>query len=264
MNFLRALVLVVAVPALAQTWNSNAGGWNTGYGTVYGSFGYAMATQNIYQTSQMNMQRLIMRQAMIKKWGLAAVEEAERNAKAGKTGSNAELQKQVVAAPAPPTPKNIGAFKPGKSSSYQQLANTLGSTKEEKDAIALIGNATSQAFDAEPKTKAMRNNVAGAFTFFLVSNLTVASGQEEPSDEKVQALFQAINQALDANPDFAKTTGKQKQELYEMLMLFTGLPLAIAEDAKSRGDDAQLKQAQELAAKLIELVFKADPASMKF
>ncbi len=79
---MRALLMVVlASSAMAQTWNSNAGGWNTGYGTVYGSFGSAMATQNMYNTMQLNIQRATMRQAMINKWGLAAVEKnAEKKA----------------------------------------------------------------------------------------------------------------------------------------------------------------------------------------
>lgn len=263
MNVLRAAVLLFAVPAFAQTWNSNAGGWNTGYGTVYGSFGLAMATQNIYQSTQQNMQRLIMRQAMIKKWGLAAVEEAERNAKAGKQGGNAELQQQVVAAPPPPAPKNVGAFKPGKTTTFAKLGDALGSTKEEKDAVALIGAATRDAFEAQPETKPWRNNVAGALAFFLIGNLTIASGQQEPSDETSQALFQALNQALDASPEFAKATAKQKQEMYELLIGFTGVPLAIWEDAKSRGDEKQMKQAQEVAAKLIELVLKTDASQVK-
>jgi hypothetical protein len=263
MNFSRAVVLLLAVPALAQSWNSNAGGWNTGYGTVYGSFGLAMATQNIYTSTQQNMQRLMVRQAMINKWGLAAVEEAERNAKAGKQGKNTELQQQVVAAPPPPAPKNLGVFKPGKTTTFQKLGDAIGSTKEEKDAVALIGSATKDAFEAQPETKAWRNNVAGAFAFFLIGNLTIASGQEEPSDETSQALFQALNQALDANPEFAKTSAKQKQEMYELLIGFTGVPLAIYEDAKARNDAKQMKQAQEISTKLIELVFKTDASQVK-
>ena len=77
-------MLAAASGAAAQTYNSYSGGYNTGYGTVYGSFGLAMATQNIYNTTQMQIQKLAMRQAMINKWGKAAVEKAEREAAQGK------------------------------------------------------------------------------------------------------------------------------------------------------------------------------------
>lgn len=267
MNLLRVLVLVLAVPAVAQTWNSNAGGWNTGYGTVYGTFGLAMATQNIYTSTQQNMQRLIMRQAMIKKWGLAAVEEAERNARAGKKSSttNAELQQQVATAPPPPAPKNSGVFKPGKTDTFKKLGDALGTTAEEKNAITLIAKATRDAFEAQPEMKPWKNNLAGALGFFLVGNLALATGKmdDEVSDETSRALFESLNQALDASPEFAKTSARQKQEAYEMLIGFTGVPLAIYEDGKARGDEQQMKQAQEISAQLLKLVFKTDAAQMK-
>jgi len=253
-------VVLFAVPAFAQQWNSNAGGWNTGYGTVYGSFGVAMATQNIYNTTQMQIQRLTMRQAMINKWGLAAVEKAEREAASGKKSTAPEgLQ---VTAPSP-APKNVGVFKPGKSTVAKQLGDAIGSTKEEKDAVAMLASATKDAFEAQPETQKWKNNVAGALAFFLISNLVVATGSEEPSDETSQALFQAMSLALDASPEMAKASAKDKQQLYEVLIGFTGLPLAIYTEAKERGDAAQMKQAQELAAKLIELVLKVDAKSVK-
>jgi hypothetical protein len=201
-----------------------------------------------------------MRQAMINKWGLAAVEKAEREAASGKKSTAPEgLQ---VTAP-PPAPKNVGVFKPGKSTVAKQLGDAIGSTKEERDAVAMLASATKEAFEAQPETQKWKNNVAGALAFFLISNLVVATGSEEPSDETSQALFQAMSLALDASPEMAKASAKDKQQLYDLLIGFTGLPLAIYTEAKERGDAAQMKQAQELAAKLIELVLKVDAKSVK-
>ncbi|MFO0597278.1 MAG: DUF6683 family protein [Myxococcaceae bacterium] len=263
MNALRASLIVSVVvassPAVAQSWNSNSGGWNTGYGTVYGSFGLANATQNMYNTMQLNLQRATMRQAMINKWGLAAVEEAERNAKAGKPAPSG----MQVSAP-PPAPKNLGVFKPSaKSTTFKQLGDALGGTAEEKQAITTIAQATRDAFESQPDTAPWKNNVAGALTFFLVGNLVIATGSEEPSDEATKALFNAISQTLDASPEFAKTSAKDKQALYEALIGFTGIPLAISSDAKERGDAKQEQQARELAARLIQLVLKVDAAQVK-
>lgn len=256
MNSLRALVLLLAAPALAQTWNSNAGGYTTGYGTVYGSFGLAMATQNMYTTMQLNLQRSMAREAMIKQHGRAAVEKAEREAAQGRQSSL-----QVTPPPAPA--KNLGAFKPGKSTVARQLADALGSTKEEKTLIAALVTGTKEAFEAQPETRAWKNNVAGALAFFLLSNLMVASDGPEPNDTVSQAVFQAINQSLDASPDFVKASAKDKQQLYEVLLAFTGLPLASYTEGKERGDAEQVKQAGQLAAQLLELVFKADVKTLK-
>ncbi|MBE2250214.1 MAG: hypothetical protein IAE78_11750 [Myxococcus sp.] len=261
MNVLRALVVLVAVPAFSQTWSSNAGGWNTGYGTVYSSFGVAMATQNIYNTTQLNLQRAIARQAMIKRFGLAAVEKAERAAQSGQPSSApAGLE---VSAP-PPRPKNLGAFKPAKNTgTARQLGDALGSTPEEKAAIATLASATREAFESQPDTKPWRNNVAGALAFFIIGNASIVAGGEEPSDATSEALFTALGQSLDASPDFAKASAKEKQQLYELLIGFTGLPLALFAEGKERGDEAQVKTAQELSAKLLELVLKVDASQVK-
>ena len=260
MRHLALTLTFASLAASAQTWNSNAGGWNTGYGTVYGSFGVAMATQGMYNTMQLNLQRATMRQAMINKFGLAAVEKAEAEAKRGQPSS--APQGLTVSAP-PPAPKNLGAFKPGKSTVPTQLGDALGTTPEEKAAVAMLATETRKAFEAQPETKAWRNNVAGALAFFIIGNATIASGGEEPSDATSQALFTALNQTLDESPDFAKASAKDKQQLYELLIGFTGLPLAIYTEGKERGDEGQVKRAQELAAKLLELVLKVDASKVK-
>lgn len=253
------LVTLLASSALAQSWNPNAGGWSTGYGTVYGSFGMAMATQNIYDSMRLNMQRSMMRSAMIKKHGLAAVEKAERDAKAGRSVP----QGMQVTAPLPRS-KHLGAFKPAKGAPYsKQLGDALGTTAEEKRAITQISIATREAFEAQPETQRWKNDVAGALAFFLIGNLTVAADAPEPGDEESQALFQAISLALDATPEVAKASAKDKQQLYDTLIGFTGLPLALYTDAKERGDAKQLAQARELSSRLLELVFKQDASKLK-
>ena len=51
------------ITADAQFYQMSGGSYMTGYGQVHGSFGYAMATQQLYQTTQMQIQRLTMRAA---------------------------------------------------------------------------------------------------------------------------------------------------------------------------------------------------------
>ena len=262
---MRVLPLVVVVlsaaSASAQVWNSNAGGWNTGYGTVYGSFGYAMATQNIYNTTQLQIQRLTMRAAMIKQFGKEAVEKAEREAKTGKPSS--APQGLQVQAPPPPA-KNLGRFKPERGSKVAKtLAEGLGGSPEEKKLVAELVGTTKQAFEGQPEMTAWRNNVAGALAFFFISNVVVANDAPEPSDASAEVIFQAFNQSLDGTPEFASMSNKDKQQLYETLLGFTGLPLAIYTEAKERGDAEQLAQARALAKGLLETVLKVDPAKVK-
>jgi hypothetical protein len=81
-SFLFALAFLGVGALHAQTANAYGGGYSTGYGTVYGSFGLAMATQNMYNASQMQMRRTMARNAMIQKWGLAAVKKSDRESAA--------------------------------------------------------------------------------------------------------------------------------------------------------------------------------------
>lgn len=259
LRLLLSLGLLLASPSFAQTWNSNAGGYTTGYGTVYGSFGLAQATQNIYTTMQMNISRATMRQAMINKWGLAAVEKAEREAAAGKQPSQAGLEVQ-----APRVVRNWGTFKPDKKvNTGKALADGLGDTPEEKQLVAAVFQATKQAFEAQPETKAWRNNVAGALAFFIIGNVSVYQGAEEPSDQASQALFQAINQTLDEVPEFGKMANKDKQALYDTLIGFTGMPLALATEANERKDAEGAAAARAMAGELLKLVLKVDPAKIQ-
>jgi hypothetical protein len=197
---------------------------------------------------------------MVKQHGKAAVEKAEREAAQRRQPATLPDGQQVRP---PAAAKNLGAFKPGKSTVAKQLADALGSTKDEKTLIAAIVTGTKEAFESQPETRAWKNNVAGALAFFLLSNLMVASDGPEPSDEVSQAVFLAINQTLDESPDFAKASAKDKQQLYEVLLAFTGLPLASYTEGKDRGNAAQVKEAGQLAAQLLELVFKVDAKSLK-
>ncbi len=259
--------LFVALSASAQTWNSNAGGYNTGYGTVYGTFGLAQATQNMYNTMQMNMQRTMMRQSMIKKWGLAAVEKAEREAAAGRTSSKPAASNPAITVAPRRAPKNSGSFLPDSSvNTGKTIADAVGETPDEKKLIQAIFTATKQAFDQEVVRRGWKkNNLAAAFTFFMVSNVTVFHDAEEPADETVNALYDAIDQTLDEVPDFAKMTNRDKQGLNNTLIGLAGIPLATYMEGKNANNDAAtLKVASALAGEMIKIVLKVEPTNVRF
>jgi hypothetical protein len=258
-------LIILSVSASAQTYNSNAGGWNTGYGTVYGSFGYAMATQNLYNSVQMQIQRLTMRQAMIKQFGLAAVEKSEREAKQGKTTSNTTSASAGPIVQAPPVPKYYGRFRPDATvNTGKILADALGETPEEKQLYTQIYSATKTAFEKEAAARGWKNNVAGALTFFMVSNATVYHDSAEPNDETVTALYEAINQAIDEIPEFAKMPNRDKQAFYNILIAFTGIPLATYSEGKESGNTDTVNAARQLAGEMIKMILKTDPASVRF
>lgn len=261
------MLLLQSTSLHAQSWNSNAGGWNTGYGTVYGSFGYAMATQNIYQTTQMQIRRLQQRQMMINQFGRAAVEKAEREAKAGRASSTSPTTTSDASRPAvtaPPVPKNFGKFRPDATvDTARSFADALGETPDEKKLVRTIFTTTKEAYEKQTASKGWSNNIAGGLTFFTVAAMTVYRDAEEPSDEALDMYYQAVNLAIDETPDFATIPNKDKQQFNNIMVGFAGLLLAGYTDGKQTQDSNTVKVYGQLAGELIKMVYKMDPERLK-
>jgi hypothetical protein len=264
-----ALAFLSVGVANAQTANVYGGGYSTGYGTVYGSFGQAMATQNIYNTMQMQMQKTMMRNTMIKKWGLAAVEKAEREAKGGsssrtKTSGSSASSGAKIDVPAPPVARNHGVFRPDATvDTGKALADALADTPDDKALIKQIYTATKAAYEKEVAAKGWKNNIAAGLTFFTVTAMTVYHDAEEPADEAVNTYFKVVNSALDEIPEFATVTNKDKQGYNNMLVGFGGMLLAGYLEGKQNNDAGTLANYKKLAGMLIEMVLKTDPENLR-
>src|SRR5687767_15821010 len=105
--FASSIVFLSFNVASGQIQAAGGGYYRAGYPTVYGSFGQASAAQGrMYDQMKQQNRKTTERDALIKKWGLAAVEKAERDAASG-TSTNAKI---VV--PPPPVVRNHGVFRP--------------------------------------------------------------------------------------------------------------------------------------------------------
>ncbi len=266
--FMGAILILGIGRSYAQTANTYGGGYSTGYGTVYGSFGQAMATQNIYNSMQMLMQKTMMRNAMIKKWGLAAVEKAEREAGSGSSSSrpkaqNASAASKITVEP-PPVVRNYGVFRPDSSvDTGKALADAIGETPEEKALMKQIYSATKAAYEKEAAVRGWKNNIAGGLTFFTVTSMTVYYDAEEPGDEAVNNYFKIVNSALDEIPEFATVANKDKQGFNNMLIGFSGLMLAGYLEGKQDNNANTLATYKQLAGMLMKMVLKTDPENIR-
>lgn len=271
LTFTIAFALLSVGVASAQTANTYGGGYSTGYGTVYGSFGQAMATQNIYNTMQMQMQKTMMRNAMIKRWGLAAVQKAEREAASGSSsssrtptsGSSASAGSKIVVPP-PRVVRNHGLFRPDTTvDTGKALADALAETPEERALIKQIYTTTKAAYEKEAALKGWKNNIAAGLTFFTVVAMTVYRDGEEPGDDAAKNYFEIVNNALDEMPEFATVANKDKQSFNNMLIGFGGMLLAGSAEGKQNNDAATIATYQKLAGMLIQLVLKTDPENLR-
>lgn len=252
-----AIVGMAAAAVNSQTYNSMWGGYNTSYGTIYGSFGMAQASQNMYNTMQMIQQQNMLRATLVKKHGAAAVQKAEDEVRAG--------GKSSIPVTPRPVPKNYGKFRPDAGvDTAKIMAETLGETPEERALYKQIVDGTKAAFEKEVSAKGWKNNIAGAFTFFIVALGTTYHDSPEPSDETVNALYEAMNQTIDEIPEFGKMSNRDKQGLYNTLIGFAGIPLATLEEGKQSNNQPTIKIARQLAGQLIQIVLKTDPNRLRF
>ena len=248
----------------AQT--PNAYGYSTGYGTVYGSFGLASTMQSMYNVARAQSQRSTARNAMIKKWGLGAVEKAEREAGSKSstgTKTSAPSNPQIVV-PRPPVVRNHGVYRPDQSvDTGKALADNLGDTPQEKVLIKKIYAATKAAYEEEAALRGWKNNIAAGLTFFTVTAMTVYHDAEAPSDEAANTYYQVMNVALDEIPEFGTVANKDKQAFNNMLVGFGGMMLAVYTEAKQNNDAAELATSKKLAEMLIQMVLKTDPENLR-
>lgn len=244
----------------AQIQSAGGGYYVAGYGNVYGSFGQASAAQSrMYDQIKVQNRRTAEREASIKKWGLAAVEKAEREAASGSASSNARI---VV--PPPPVVRNHGVFRADNSvDTGKALADALGDSPEEKALIKQVYAGTKAAYDKEAVARGWTNNIAGGLTFFTVTAMTVYRDAEEPSDESANNYFKVVNASLDEIPEFASITNKEKQGFNNTLIGFSGLLLAGYTEGKQLHDAATVASYGKLAGVLIKMVLKVDPDNIR-
>jgi hypothetical protein len=257
--FALALAFLSSSIANAQIQAAGGGYYRAGYPTVYGSFGQASVAQTrVYDQMKQQSRRTTERDALVKKWGLAAVERAEREVASG-TSTNAKI---VV--PPPPVVRNHGVFRPDNTVDTGKLmAENLGDTPEEKALIKQIYAATKTLYDKEAAVKGWKNNVAGGLTFFTATAMTVYHDAEEPSVEAVSNYFKSVNRSLDEISEYAAVTNKDKQGFNNMLVGFSGMLLAGYAEAKQNNDADILAISKKLSGMLIEMVLKTDPKNLR-
>src|SRR5580765_5409088 len=257
-----ALAFLCAGVANAQIQAAGGGYYRAGYPTIYGSFGQASAAQSrMYDQVKVQNRRMTERDALIKKYGLTAVEKAEREAAAPK--GSAPSNPQIVVSP-PTVVRNYGVFRPDPTvDTGKALSDALGSTPDEKALIKQIYTATRTAYDKEAATRGWKNNIGAGLTFFTVAAMAAYHDAEQPSDEAINAYYKLMNAALDEIPEMAAAANKDKQGFNNTLVGFGGLIFAGYSEAKQNNDANALAGNKKLAAMLIKMVLKTDPENLR-
>ncbi|MBK9165806.1 MAG: hypothetical protein IPM21_18230 [Acidobacteria bacterium] len=240
-------IMLMTIGLQAQTYNSNAGGYNGGYGQVYQSFGLAQATISMQQNTQMQIQKLMMQQAMEKKFGKAAVAKVQ-------SGSNT---KTATRGPAFFTPVS-------KSDNFKIIADSVGQDAEQRTLFKQLFSEAKKGFDAEMAPKGRKNNLAAAMTFFIASTVTVYNDDPEPSDEATENLFQALTAMYEETPGMTEVPNRDKQFLHDAFVSFSAIPLTFYMAAKEKDDAEMMKLAKVTAGALLLEILKINPNDVRF
>jgi|CXWL01.1.fsa_nt_gi hypothetical protein len=252
--------------ANAQTQNPYTGGYNTGYGTVYGTPGQARATQQIYINTQRQIQQLQAREAMVKQFGLAAVEELEREGKASWSpySHTKDSGSSSVASP-PSVERNHGIFRPDKAVDIEAIADELFKMPQEKAVLKPIFLSSIAELEEVASTEeGWKNNIAGALTIFTVVAASVYQDVDSPSDDVQRTYFKAVNHTLNKNPGLATLPDKDKQTYYYVLLGSAGILKTIYMNAKQKNDAEGLANSKQFAGNLIESYLKTSPDNIRF
>jgi hypothetical protein len=107
------------------------------------------------------------------------------------------------------------------------------------------------------------NDLALALSFFFAANASIYHDAGIPADPQVMALRDTIAEALVEGNAFSSVSDRQKQEMYETLVLFTGFALAVYQEGKG-GNPESLKISQQLAGQNLLAVVGISPDKINF
>ncbi len=232
-----SLVLVTCGPAVAQhTGNGLDGTFNTpAGGTITKTIMDRIAQRNQAQRST------------------ARRSGANSAARTSSTGS---------AAPAARASDASVLFRPtGTQLKTREIANLIDAGNPE---IVKLLTVLLEEFDKGARAAGHPNDLALALSFFFATNASIYHDAVQPTDPQMVELRDTIAGALADGNALSSLSDRQKQEMYETLVLFTGFTLATYEEGKQGGNAETVKVSQQLAGQNLLAVTGISPDKINF
>ena len=141
----------------------------------------------------------------------------------------------------------------------RELADLIGNDQTERDQYFVLMNAVLDAIDKKVAAAGLQNDVAIALSYFFGENIRIYRGKPDLSDQQFVDLRNSFANALQSSGAFATATDRQKQEMYETLVIYTGVTQYSYEQAMQAKSDELIKLARVLAGKNLQAGTKASP-----
>jgi len=176
---------------------------------------------------------------------------------AGRTSSQTQSE--------PTKPLDESSFKFRAAGGYiktRELADQLGSNPTERDQYFKLMNAVLDGFGQQVAKVGLNNDVAMALAFFFGENIRIYRGLAELPDQQYVNLRNSIARAIASGGGLGNATDRQKQEMYETLVAYTGLTQFGYEQAREANNNEMVKGYQQLAGQNLQTITKMSPDSM--
>ena len=145
----------------------------------------------------------------------------------------------------------------------RELANASGNTPEEKAQMFKLMSTALTLYETEARRLGRPNDFALALAVALAVNSNVYNGRPEPEEARLLELGDAIGELMAEDNVFGGITDKQKQEMYESMVIFTMLVQAGSNEAKQKGDATEVATYRELAGKVLQNISGMSPEKIR-
>src|ERR1700674_2795168 len=234
--FLILILLVICTPVLAQHASDNLG---VTFGTPAG--------------------------ATIKQTIMDRIAQRNRERRLAARRSGASTTARTSSASTPPVAKLNEAsvlFRPtGTQLKTREIANLIDAGNPQ---VLTILTAILQEFDKGARAAGHPNDLALALSFFFATNASVYHDGGQPADPPMVELRDTIAEALVEGNALKGVTDRQKQEMYETLVIFTGFALATYQEGKQGGDADTVKVSRQLAGQNLLTLIGISPDKVNF
>lgn len=142
------------------------------------------------------------------------------------------------------------------------LADQLGSNPAEREQYLKLMNAVLDGFGQQVEKLGLKNDIAAALAYFFGQNIRIYRGLPDLPDQQYVNLRNMIAGALAAGGGLGNVTDRQKQEMYETLVAYTGITQFGYEQARQASNAQIVKGYQQVAGRNLQTVTKLSPDSM--
>lgn len=191
--------------------------------------------------------------------------KAREDALAKRLGVNpnsASSANKVSSRPQPLKPADESSLRFRPAGGYikiRELADQLGDDPAQRDQYFQLMNAVLDEFGKKVAAAGLQNDVAIALSYFFGENIRIYRGLPELSDQQFINLRNMIANAITAGGGLGNATDRQKQEMYETLVAYTGITQFGYESSKQANNEQTAKGFQQVAGQNLQTVTKVSP-----